>query len=160
MKYFLTPFTLIIWFLITYYGIYYSIVLMGSLFSIKWYWLLLIYPFLLGFIRSVVIEVPNLLRMYILKLYNFSWLFIIIHSLFGFLGIVSLAFMFNNFDIAHYVYNNNEVNIFKGMWLTSKVKFIILVIPITFLILSIIHSSVFIPVLTKLEIIKRRNKVY
>lgn len=157
MKYLLTPFTLILWFLITYYGIYYSIIIMGVLFSLKWYWFILSYSILIGFTFGIIVEIPNLLRIYILKLFNFKWLFLIAHSLSGLLGVVLLIYMFNEYDFAHYVYQGEEISLFKSMWLTSKIKFIILFIPFSLVVISILYSSILIPVLTKLELIRRRN---
>jgi hypothetical protein len=39
MKYVLTPLTMILWYLTTYYGLYFAVIGMAFMFSLSWLWL-------------------------------------------------------------------------------------------------------------------------
>ena len=149
MRNLLTPITIIIWYLTTYYGLYYSIVLLMWMFSINWIWLIFIYPILIGIIFAITNGIPSLLRIYILKFYNYNWFAIIIHSLFGLLGVVVLFLQFYNNPIV-LVSNGQETSMLKAMWSESAIKTIILIIPFIGVFISLIWATIFYPIYLKI----------
>lgn len=150
MKYLLTPFTLLIWFTITCYSIYYSAVLMIWMFTLGWFWLIFGYTFLIGLISFLINFLPSIINYFILKLYKLNWFSIITHSIVGFIGIIySYVFIIEN--PPEIVNGSQESNIFYYLWNDSWVKTILLLFPFLGLQFGIFHQFVIAPILLKIE---------
>ncbi len=150
MKYLLTPLTAILWYLTAYYGFYYGIILIVWMFNLSWIWIILGYPFLIGFIFGLTNGIPSFLRFLILRLYGINWFSVIVHSVAGLIGIIMIFIFFKDNPI-EYVSGKKSESLLRGMWSSSPLKTIILFIPFIGLILSLIYSSTLAPILLKFE---------
>jgi len=150
MRYLLTPITMIIWFLLSYLGVYYSMVLMIWMFTLSWFWLIVGYSFLIGIITAVVISLPTLVNYLILKFYKLNWFSIITHSLAGLLGI---AFFYYRISIntPEVDAGNETVSLLKTLWSISWLKTIMLMFPFIGLQLGLIYQGIFSPITIKLN---------
>jgi hypothetical protein len=90
MRYILIPFTMFLWFLTTYYGLYVAVIGMAFVFSLSWFWLIIGYAFLLGAAFGISNGIPSLLRLLVLKVYGISWFSCIVHSIAGMIGLVQI----------------------------------------------------------------------
>jgi len=141
---------MIIWFLLTYLGLYYGIVLVFWMFSLSWIWLILGYTFLIGIITTIVSSIPVLINYLILRFYKLTWFSIITHSLAGFLGIVYFYYSMYQ-DPPVMVSGTESTPILKALWNDSWLKTILLTFPFIGLQLGLIYQGVFGPITLKLE---------
>ena len=120
------------------------------LFNFNWFILILLYTFLIGLIFSITNTLPTILRVYTLKIYNFNWVSIILHSLSGLYGFIAFLIYFIEYP-PEYVVNGEPVFILKGWWSISAFKTILLTFPTFGLIISFIWSTVISPIILKYE---------
>ena len=150
MRFLLTPITMIIWFLLTYLGVYYGMVLMLWMFSLSWIWLILGYTFLIGIISAIVGSLPALINYLILKFYKLTWFSIVTHSLAGLLGIVYFYYLMYQ-NPPEMVSGTESTPILKALWNDSWLKTILLMFPFIGLQLGLIYQGIFSPITMKLE---------
>jgi hypothetical protein len=150
MRFLLTPITMIIWFFLTYLGVYYGMVLMIWMFSLSWIWLILGYTFLIGIISAIVSSLPALINYLILKFYKLTWFSIITHSLAGLLGIVYFYYLMYQ-NPPEMVSGTESTPILKALWNDSWLKTILLIFPFIGLQLGLIYQGIFSPITMKLE---------
>jgi hypothetical protein len=149
MKNFLIPITAIIWYLMTYYGIYFGVLLMIFMFSLSWIWLILGFSLMVGVISTLIIGLPSVFRFLILSLYGASWLSVISHSISGLFGLVSISYFFYT-SPPEFVIGGESVFIIYQMWEVAPIKTIFLAFPAIGLLLSLIWSTVISPILIKI----------
>ena len=150
MKYLLTPFTLLIWFTITCYSIYYSAILMIWMFTLGWFWLIIGYTFLIGLISFLINSLPSVINYFILKLYKLNWFSIITHSIVVFIGIIySYVFMIEN--PPEIVNGSQESNFLNYLWNESWIKTILLLFPFLGIQFGVFHQFVIAPFILKIE---------
>lgn len=138
MKHLLTILTSIIWYLIAFYGIYFSIFIVFWTTSLNTLSLTLIYPILIIIFLSAIIYLPRIFSRYLLKFYNYNWFSIISHSLCGFLGFIAISLHYTTLIIQ----NNDEVSsLIKEMFIESPINFIILLLNLILIIISITYIT-------------------
>ena len=150
MRYLLTPITMFIWFLLTYFCVYYGMVLMLWMFSLSWIWLILGYTFLIGLISLLVNTLPAIINILILKFYQLNWFSIVFHSIAGLLGIIYFYYLIYQNPL-EMVSGNESTPILKALWNQSWLKTILLMFPFLGLQLGIIYQGIFSPISMKLE---------
>ncbi len=150
MKYLFTPLTMFLWYLTTYYGLYFAVIGMVFIFSLSWLWLIIAFPFLMGIIFAIVNGVPGLLRLLILKIYGINWFSCIVHSLAGVIGVV-LIILFFSANPLELVIGSESSPILAGMWEIAPVKTVFLAFPFVGLITSILWSNIISPIYIKLS---------
>lgn len=150
MKYLLTPLTIILWYLTAYYGFYFGIVLLVWMFNLSWIWIILGYPFLIGVIFGITNGIPSLLRLLLLRLVGINWFSVIVHSIAGLIGIIMIFIFFKNNPI-EYVSGNKSESLLSGMWNSSPIKTIVLIIPFFGLVISLLYSSILAPIILKFD---------
>ncbi|MCR1025773.1 hypothetical protein NQT66_13200 [Cellulophaga baltica] len=150
MRYLLTPITMFIWYLLTYLGLYYGMVLMLWMFSLSWIWLIVGYTFLIGIITFLVSSLPAIINLLILKFYRLNWVSVITHSIAGFFGIVYFYYLI--FQNPPRMYSGLEsTSILQALWNQSWLKTILLMFPFVGLQLGIIYQGIFGPIGMKLK---------
>ncbi len=150
MKHILTPFTLLIWFAITCYSIYYSAILMIWIFTLGWFWLIFGYTFLIGLISFLINSSPSIINYIILKLYKLNWFSIITHSIVGFIGIIySYVFIIEN--PPEIINGSQESNFLNYLWNESWIKTILLLFPFLGIQFGVFHQFVIAPFVLKIE---------
>lgn len=148
MKYLLTPVTMLIWFLLTYSGVYYGTLLMIWMFTLSWVWLLFGYTILIGAISWLVGSLPAFINFLILRFYGINWFSVTIHSVSGLMGLVYIyTFLYQN----PIEMSNDSTPILKALWQESWLKTVLLMFPFIGLQLGIIYQAIFAPILMKLE---------
>ena len=150
MRYLLTPITMFIWFLLTYLGVYYGMVLMLWMFSLSWIWLIIGYTFLIGIISFLVGSIPAIINFLILKFYRLNWFSIITHSIAGLLGIAYFYYLIYQ-NPPEMVSGNENTPILKALWNQSWLKTLLLMFPFIGLQLGLIYQGIFSPITMKLE---------
>lgn len=143
------PFTLIIFFNLTYLGLYFGMVFMLYMFTLNWFWLFVGYPFLIGLISGLVIILPSGINYLIYKLYNLNWFSVITHIIAGILGVI-YYYYYLKLNPPTFVNGNQSANILKVLWEYSWLKTILL-FPIFIGIQLSVINIVFIPIKMKLE---------
>ena len=150
MKYLLLPFTILIIFLLSYYGIYLAVIGIAFVFSLGLFLIIIGHLFLLTIIGFIFLGIPNLLNILLVLLYGSNRLSFILHSLAGLMGVICIFALF--------IYNPPTVTngidtsfIIIGMWQVSPVKTIILVPIFGGAILSLIWTTVVTPLLLMFE---------
>ncbi len=143
MKYFLLPLTMLVSYLIAFYGLYFGIIGLIYIFSFNWFWILIAYPFLVGILFGITYGIPNLLKFYILRIYDFKLIPNILHSIGGLIGIVEITIFF----ISKSSSNSSNQGLIDSFWEESPFKTIILALPAIGLIISIIYSAIIGPLL-------------
>jgi hypothetical protein len=139
-----------IWFLLTYFCVYYGMVLMLWMFSLSWIWLILGYTFLIGLISLLVNTLPAIINILILKFYQLNWFSIVFHSIAGLLGIIYFYYLIYQNPL-EMVSGNESTPILKALWNQSWLKTILLMFPFLGLQLGIIYQGIFSPISMKLE---------
>jgi hypothetical protein len=139
-----------IWFLLTYFCVYYGMVLMLWMFSLSWIWLILGYTFLIGLISLLVNTLPAIINILILKFYQLNWFSIVFHSIAGLLGIIYFNYLIYQNPL-EMVSGNESTPILKALWNQSWLKTILLMFPFLGLQLGIIYQGIFSPISMKLE---------
>ncbi|MCG2459809.1 hypothetical protein K8352_03540 [Flavobacteriaceae bacterium F89] len=150
MKFFLTPFTMIIWFLVSYLGVYLGLALVLWVFSLSGILLVIGYSFLIAGISALVLSLPALINFVILKLYNLSWFSIIFHSLAGILGVLCFYYSMHLSPLQLFS-NNGSTSILQTLWQTSSFKTILLMLPFIGIHLCLIYTGIFNPIAMKLH---------
>lgn len=150
MKYILIPFTMLLWYLTAYYGLYYAVLGIAYMFSLSWFWLIMGGIFLVGLIFGVTNAIPSLLRLLILNIYGINWFSCTIHSLAGTIGIVQVV-RFLSANLPQLVIGDESLFILTGMWRTAPFKTVFLVFPFVGLILSLLWSTIVAPIYIKLS---------
>ncbi len=137
---------MILWYLISYYGIYLILLTLIFMFSISWFWLIIGYNLLIALVYSIVFSLPLLLRMIILKMYRFNWVLILLHVAAGAFGLyhVFMNFYLNPPEI---VIGNEPVFFITGMWDISPFRTILLALPFIGFLLGAIYSTVMAPLI-------------
>lgn len=145
IKYLLTPITMYLWYLLTYYGFYLAFAGMMFVFSLNWVIIFSGYLFLIGLLHSIFISVPSLLRYIILKFYGLSWFNTIAHLLAGLYGIISIGISLKNNSLLIYE-GNNSIFFLAWMWEASPLKTIFLFIPFLALTCGLVWSVIIFPI--------------
>ena len=144
MKYILIPLTMYLWYLTTYYGLYLAVLGMLFIVSLSWFWLLMGYLFLIGILFGISNAIPGLLRLLILKIYGINWFSCIVHSLAGAIG---AGFFIANPPV---LVSGDESFIFLTvMWEMAPFKTIFCAFPFAGIIISLLWSTIIIPVYIK-----------
>lgn len=149
MKYLLTPLTMFLWYLLTYYGFYFAIIGLIFTFSLSWGILIFGYLFLIGVLYAVFISIPNLLRYFILKFYGLSWFTIIAHFIAGVIGLFSIVYSLKSDSLSLYE-QFNKTFFLAWMWGESPLKTIFLIIPFFAIVLGILWSMIIFPIQIKI----------
>jgi len=150
MKYLLTPLTMFLWYLTTYYGLYFAVIGVAFMFSLSWLWLIIGYLFLVGIIFGILNAIPGLLRILILKIYGINWFSCIVHSLTGVIGVFQIIRFFSA-NPPELVIGNESSFILTGMWEIAPVKTVFLAFPFVGLAMSLLWSTIIVPVYIKLS---------
>lgn len=147
MKYILTPITMFLWYLTTYYGLYLVILGMVSIVSLSWFWLIIGYLFLIGILFTISNVIPGLLRLLILKIYGINWFSCIVHSLAGAIG---AGFFVLNLPLCVLVsLEGDEVFFLTGMWEMAPFKTLLFAFPFAGIIISLLWSTIISPIYIK-----------
>jgi len=149
MKYILIPLTMLLWYLTTYYGVYIALIGMGFVFSLSWVWLIIGYIFLIGAVFGISNGIPSLLRLLILKVYGINWFSCIVHSLAGVFGIAQIIRFFSATP-PEIVIGDQSVFFLTGMWEIAPFKTVFIALPFLGLVITLIWSSIFVPIYIKL----------
>ncbi len=150
MKYLLTPITMFLWFLITYYGLYFAFLAMVYTFSLNWGILIFGYLFLIGVLYGIFISLPSLLRYLIQKFYGLNWFTTLTHWLSGVVGVILLIIYFTNNSQA-FINENNNTFFLVWMWGASPLKTIFLIIPFFALSIGLLWSTIILPIQIQLS---------
>ena len=149
MKYILTPLTMFLWYLTTYYGLYLVVLGMVFIVSLNWFWLIMGYLFLIGTLFAISNSIPALLRFLILKIYGINWFSCIVHSL---AGAVGAGFFIVNLPLCVLVsVEGDEVFFLTGMWEIAPVKTVFFAFPFVGLVISLLWSTIIFPIHIKLS---------
>ncbi len=151
MRYILMPFTLLLWFLTAYYGLYFTVYAMAFVFSLSWFWLILGYIFWISIIFGILNGIPGLLRYLILKLYGINWFSCIVHSLAGLVGVVVIILFFSA-NPPELVTGDEAVFMLTGMWELAPLKTIFVGIPFLGVVISVLWSTIISPIYIKLKL--------
>jgi hypothetical protein len=152
MKFFLTPFTMLIWFLVSYLGVYLGLALVLWIFSLTGILLIIGYACLIGGIFALVFSLPALINMVILKIYDLNWFSIISHSLAGILGVFCFYYLMYQSPLQLFS-ENGSTSILQTLWQTSSLKTILLMLPFIGIHLSLIYTGIFNPIAMKLHLV-------
>lgn len=152
MKFFLTPFTMLIWFLVSYLGVYLGLALVLWIFSLTGISLIIGYSCLIGSILALVLSLPALINLVILKIYDLNWYSIIFHSLAGILGVFCFYYLMNQSPLQLFS-KNGSTSILQTLWQTSSLKTILLMLPFIGIHLSLIYMGIFNPIAMKLHLV-------
>ncbi len=150
MKFFLTPFTMLIWFLVSYLGVYLGLALVLWIFSLTGILLAIGYFCLIAGILALVLSLPALINFVILKLYDLNWLSIIFHSLAVIFGVFCFYYLMNESTLQLFS-RNGSTSILQTLWQTSSLKTILLMLPFIGIHLSLIYMGIFNPIAMKLH---------
>lgn len=145
------PFTLFLWFLTTYYGLYIAVIAMAFVFTLSWFWLIVGYIFWISAIFGISNGIPSLLRFLILKVYGINWFSCIVHSLAGVVGVVVIMRFFSA-SPPQLVSGDESVFILTGMWEVAPFNTVFVAPPFLGLVISLLWSSVIAPVYIKLKL--------
>jgi len=151
MKYLLTPLTMIAWYLLAYYGIYASVLLMMFVFSLSWFWLIIAGSFIIGLVFFIANTIPQIIQFLIMKIYGLNWFSVLSHSLAGLLGIISVSYLFYSKPVEIISLNGEPTSILKAMWNEAWVKTIFVIFPFFGLCISLFWASVMVPIIMKIE---------
>ncbi len=145
MRYLLLPFTLVLWFLVSYLSVYYGLFLTTWMFSLDWIWLLIVWTLFSGLFSLVVHGLPGLFQVGVIELYKRNFAIITLHSIVGFMGFLYFYFLIYNFPPA-LIADNNAVPLLSGMWAKSWLKTLILVPSYVYLHLSLLYFTFAYPI--------------
>ncbi len=145
LKYFLLPITFLIWYLIGYYGIYFSIFAVALIFKIKLIWIILYDTTIFGLLYGIIIGIPQLLEIVIIWGFRRNLLVMVLHSLAGLLGVILIISLLIQRP-PMLVGDKGEVFFIFGMWDISPVKTIFTTIPFLFCVLGLIYSTIIAPI--------------
>ncbi len=144
MKYILTPLTMSLWYLSTYYGLYLTVFGWVFIVSLNWFWLIMGYLFLIGILFGISTGIPSLLRFLILKIYGINWFSCIVHSLAGAIG---AGFFIVNLPLCVLVsVEGDEVFFLTVMWEITPFKTAFCAFPFVGIIISLLWSTIIFPI--------------
>ena len=146
MKYFkflLLPITLMLFYCLTYYGIYFSLLGFVFLYSLSWIWLILGFSLIFKLLTIVISEIPALIRILIFKIYNYNKVIVILHTITGFIGLLAILYFFylNPIESSH-----ENSGFLKSIWNESPFKTIVIGIAYLAFIISFLISSLVLPI--------------
>lgn len=143
LKHLLLPFTALLWYLISYCVVWAVIASLVYIFDFHWAWLIFCEAIFIGLI-STLFTLPSLGNYYLLdKLFGYSWVSIIFHSIAGVIGV---------FNVLNVFYERGVVlGIF---WDISHFKTILLFFPVLGVITGMIYSLGISPFLIKIDKIR------
>lgn len=143
-KHLLLPFTALLWYFICHYVAFGVFVGLTYIFVINWFYFILFYLVFIGLI-SALFTIPSIANYYLLnKLYSFSWLSLICHSLAGVLGVFSYLKL----------YYGGDSSSLSNFWDVSWLRTILLGIPAFGVITGMVWSLGISPILLKMDINK------
>lgn len=149
MKYVLTPITMYLWYLTTYYGLYLIVLGMVFIVSLRWFWLIIGYLLLIGILFGASNAIPGLLRLLILKSYGINWFSCIVHSL---AGAVGAGFFILSLPLCVLVsVEGDEVFFLTGIWEMAPLKTFLVPFPFAGIIISLLWSTIIFPIYIKLS---------
>lgn len=125
MRFLLIPLTLFVQHTIVYYSTYYLIVALLLLFSFSWFWIILGFSFIIGYLSWWFTSIPMLVQVFFAWMYKGNKLVIALHSIVTLLALISLVMTFYVNPIT-IVSGNQEIGVFSGLWAESPIKFIVL----------------------------------
>lgn len=156
LKYLLIPITMTLWYFVTYYGLYFSIIGFTVLFSLNWFVLIIGYLFLISLFYVIFISLPSLLRYFIIKFYGLTWFSIISHWLAGIIAVIDLVLLFINSPPE--IVNAPDNGFFlTTMFNISPFKTTLLFMPFLALSIVLLWSTIFIPIQAKLTPMNNEN---
>ncbi|NQT54832.1 MAG: hypothetical protein HQ551_01230 [Desulfobacteraceae bacterium] len=153
MKYVLTPLTMFLWYLTTYYGLYFCVIGMAYMFSVGWFWIIMGWLVCGTFIIFLVMNtflILNGIPFQILTIYGINWFSCIVHSLAGVIGVVHIIRFFNA-NLPELVIGDESFFILTGMWKIAPVKTVFLAFPFVGLAITLLWSTTICPVYIKLS---------
>jgi len=136
LKYLLVPFTMILWFTLTYYSLSLTFMGMIYLFTINFWIIFFFFFILISLLYGITVSFPALLKMGIMWIYGKSKTISILHALAGLIGIINFIYMMLGFDLG---------GLIGSMWEESKLKFIMLFMPYIGMIFAVIWSNIITP---------------
>jgi predicted membrane protein len=149
MKYILTPITMFLWYLTSYYGL--SLVIFGMVYivALSWFWLIIGYLFLICILFAISNVIPGLFRLLILKIYGINWFSSIVHSLAGTIGVG--FFVLNLPSCVLVSLEGDEVFFLTGMWEMAPLKTLLFAFPFAGIIISLLWSTMISPIYMKIS---------
>lgn len=146
LKHLLLPFTALVWYFVCHYITFGVFTGLSYVFSINWLYFLLFYLVFIGLI-SALFTIPSLANNYLIdKLYSFSWVSIVCHSVIGLLGVFSYLKLY-------YYSDSTSLSIF---WDISWLRTILLGVPAFGMIIGMIYSLGISPFLIKINKISEK----
>lgn len=140
LNHLLLPFTTLVWYLISYCVVWAVISSLVYVFDFHWVWLIFCEFIFIGLI-SVLFTLPSLLNNFLLqKLFNYSWVSIVFHSIAGLVGVFSVLYILKGRGV--------DVGIF---WQVSWFKTILLGVPAFGVIIGMIYSLGISPIMIKID---------
>ncbi|PSK81434.1 hypothetical protein [Prolixibacter denitrificans] len=148
LRYLLLPFTMIGWYLMSYYGVKLFVKLTMIAFEMLpgGIALMIIFGFLsmlaFVFIYFIAVGLPTLLDKLIRSLYGMKWFSVIAHCFMGFLGIYSILS-----EYAHHppqmmdAQDNMQVMFLRYMWETAPIRTILVVLPFLALLIYFMYIT-------------------
>jgi hypothetical protein len=158
MKIILLPVTLLIWYFLTYYGLYFSVLLILMFFSLHWLWIILLGITLITFITYFVNGIAGIIKLKLLSFYNHNQFFIIAHSISGLVASINIIlYLYNNPPVIGNI-GDSESNFFLSkMWEISPFKTIILFPTLIGILFSIVWTSIISSFFLK-DVIEKENE--
>lgn len=151
IKFMFMPVTITLWFLLAYYGIYFSIIGFIFIFSLNWIPILLLYLLLFGLFYNLFVRVPRLFRFLILEYYGLTWFACIVHSLAGITALIFLIDLFINKPIVLINSQNPEFFLF-AMFKQSPLKTIFLLVPFLVNVFGLLWYTSLFPIILKASV--------
>lgn len=149
MRYLLLPFTMFIWFLFNYLSLYYGVIEIIILFDlVNWFVLIFAYSLVFGLIFGIASFIPAVIKMYTLKLYNFSWFSIIMQILSGLTGLLLICWFFIKYP-PEVVSDGKAIFFLKAWWSDSPIKTFFFIFPLLSLPISLFWSTIITPLVLK-----------
>jgi len=149
MKNLLIPFTSIAWYFVTYFTLFGVFISFPLMFSIGWFWLILLYSFMMGVV-SLLYSVAAGASISILHLYKLSWISCIIHSITGLLAVIRIIIFYLD-NPPTQVHSGIETELLSYMWSESPLKTILLVPGFLITFIGIIYVMVINPIYIKIQ---------
>ena len=149
MKYILTPITMFLWYLTSYYGLSLVVFGMGYIVSLRWFWLIIGYLFLICILFAISNIISGLFRLLILKIYGINWFSCIVHSLAGLIGVG--LFVLNLPSYVLVSIKGDEVFFLTGMWEMAPLKTLLFAFPFAGIIISLLWSTMISPLYMKIS---------
>ncbi|MBN4081717.1 hypothetical protein JYU23_01150 [bacterium AH-315-C07] len=150
MRYLLLPITMLLWWYVIFYSLFFSVTAMLFVFSFSWFWLIIIGFTGIALIAGILNTIPAILNLYIFKFYNYSWVGCIAQSLAGLLG----AYRYFTFIYANPpVFTDGTESVFflSYMWNEAPVKTVFVISAFLGVFIAILWSMILSPILLKIS---------